>query len=451
MIGHPPPFAVVAFTFAVVAFTGRARRMKHKKLLLLIVPLLGVTAWWGSQQYATSDGGLPPLHTERVEVGDISHRVVAHGSLEPVRSVVVGSEVSGIVDQVLVDFNSLVRRGQVLARIEPTTFAAAASSAQAELEAAEASLELARHKWQRMEDLLEGRHVSSSEVEEAGAELRQAEAQVRVRQHALERAERELARCTITAPTDGIVISRSVDVGQTVAASLNAPELFEIATSLGHMQIHANVAEADIGMVEEGQQVRFLVDAHRDREFEGTVVQVRNAPVVLDNVVHYEAIIDVDNNEGLLKPGMTAEVSVITAEKTNVLRVRNPALRARLPDAIRPEDPSELSQPSQSGESDESEESGGSDDSETSGESDGSIESDDGDAADDNIGGAGLVYVLRGGVLEATPVTVGLSDGVYTEIIDGVVEGDTLAVGLSLRSPDDDGDRSIISGSQAQY
>ncbi len=383
--------------------------MKRKKWFLIIIPLLGVTAWWGSQQYATSDGGLPPLHTERVEVGDVSHRVVAHGSLQPVRSVVVGSQVSGIVDQVLVDFNSPVRRGQVLARIEPSTFAAAVSAARAELEAAEASLELARHKWQRTENLLKGRYVSSSEVEEAGATLRQAEAQLSVRRHALERAERELARCTITSPTDGIVISRTVDVGQTVAASLNAPELFEIATDLRRMQIHANVAEADIGMVEEGQQVRFVVDAHRGREFEGTVVQVRNAPLVLDNVVHYEAIIDIENGGGLLKPGMTAEVSVITAEKQDVLRVRNPALRARLPDAIRPADPADV---------------------------------------DDR---SGRVYVLRDGALVATSVTTGLSDGIYTEIIDGLIEGDTLAVGLSLRSQDDDGGRSIIGGSQAQY
>lgn len=431
--------------------------MKRKKLFLLLIPILGVTAWWGSQRAATSNGSLPPLHTERVEVGDVSHRVVAYGSLQPVRNVVVGSQVSGIVDQVLVDFNSLVRRGQVLARIEPSTFAAAVSSAEAELEAAEAELELARHRWRRTENLLEGQYVSSSEVEEAGATLRQAEAQVQVRQHALERADRELARCTITSPTDGIVISRTVDVGQTVAASLNAPELFEIATDLRRMQIHANVAEADIGLVEEGQEVRFVVDAHRDREFVGTVVQVRNAPIVIDNVVHYEAIIDVDNSDGLLKPGMTAEVAIITAERRNVLRVRNPALRARLPDAIRPADPDEPAAPERVDDHAGLEDAGGASDPGSAGDPRGAGDRRDEryrDGLDDPAeayGRQGRVYVLRNGSLIATTVTTGLSDGVYTEIIGGVMEGDTLAVGLSLRSGDDDGGRSIISGSQAQY
>ncbi len=321
---------------------------------------------------------------------------------------IIGSQVSGIVDQVTADFNSTVRRGQVIARIEPSTFEAAVSSAQAELEAAEASLELAQHKWERIESLRDGRHVSSSEVEEAAASLRQADAEVRVRRHALERAQRELQRCTIVSPSDGIVISRRVEVGQTVAASLNAPELFEIATDLRRMQIHANVAEADIGMVEEGQDTRFVVDAYRDREFSGTVVQVRNAPVVEDNVVHYETIIAVDNDELLLKPGMTAEVSIITAERRNVLRVRNPALRARLPNAIRPPDPA--------------------------------------DGA-----GEGRVYLVRDGVLSASAVTPGLSDGVYTEIIDGLQAGDSLAVGLSLQTDGGGGRRSLISGSQAQY
>lgn len=382
--------------------------MKRSKLFLLVIPLLILAAWYGVRQYGAGDRGLPPLQLETVEYGDVSQRVVAHGSIQPLQTVIVGSQVSGIVDQVRADFNTPVRRGQVIARIESSTFEAAVSSAQAELEAAEAAFELAQHKWNRTEDLLAGRHVSSSEVEEASAALRQADAEVRVRRHSLERAQRELARCNIVSPSDGIVISRRVEVGQTVAASLNAPELFEIATDLRRMQIHANVAEADIGMVEEGQRVRFAVDAYRERDFEGDVIQVRNAPVIEDNVVHYETIIAVDNDELLLKPGMTAEVSIITAERQDVLRVRNPALRARLPDAIRPSEPA----------------------------------GDQGDAR---------VYVLRDGVLTASAVTPGLSDGVYTEILDGLQVGDSLAVGLSLSAGDGGGRRSLISGSQAQY
>lgn len=382
---------------------------KHRKLLLILLPVLGVIVWWGATYNSGGEGGNASLQTEAVGVGAVSQRVVAHGSIQPLQTVIVGSQVSGIVDQVLVDYNSPVRRGQVIARIEPSTFAAAVSSAQAELESAEASLELAEFRWKRTEELLEGRHVSSAEVEEARANLRQAQAEVRVRGHSLERAQRELARSRIVSPSDGIVISRRVEVGQTVAASLNAPELFEIATDLRLMQIHAYVSEADIGMVEEGQAARFVVDAHRNREFEGTVIQVRNAPIVEDNVVHYETIIAIGNEDGLLKPGMTAEVSIITAERENVLRVRNPALRARLPDSIRPDDP------------------------EPDGESN------------------GRVYLVRDGRLIATPVTTGLSDGVHTEILAGLSQGDTLAVGLSLRADDTGGRRSLISGSQAQY
>jgi HlyD family secretion protein len=255
----------------------------------------------------------------------------------------------------------------------------------------------------------EQRFVPPSEVDQARANLQQAEAQVNVRRHALERAQRELDYCTIRAPTDGIVISRDVDVGQTVAASLNAPQLFLIASDLGRMHIHAYVSEADIGTIREAQSVRFRVDAHRDREFEGEVVQVRNAPIDQDNVVHYETIIAVDNEERVLKPGMTAEVSIITAEVSDAIRVRNTALRARLPDGIQTVEPPT--------------------------------------AEDAN----GRVYALRNGQLHATPVRAGLSDGVYTEIVSGIEVGDTLVVGLSLQETDNDRGRSLFGGDQAQY
>jgi HlyD family secretion protein len=379
------------------------------KTALFLLPVIALTGWWGARQYSGEEAALPPLNTEAVEIGNISRRVVAHGALQPVHRVEVGSQVSGIVDQVFADFNSPVQEGQVIARIEPTTFAAAVSSAEAELDAAEAGLELARYQWARVRELSEREIVSLSEVEQAAANLRQAEAQVRVRQHALERARRELEWCTIRSPTDGIVIARLVDVGQTVAASLSAPLLFEIASDLKQMQIHANVAEADIGMVAEGQRVEFVVDAYRGRQFEGEIVQVRNAPLIEDNVVHYETIIAVTNEERLLKPGMTAEVSIIAAETHGVLRVRNSALRARLPEAILPSEP---------------------------------------EAASD---GGARVYLLRNGGLVTQRVNTGLSDGVYTEIVDGVSEGDVLAVSVALRPNGEGGSRSLFSGSQAQY
>ncbi len=377
---------------------------------LIIVILVAIPLFlWGSGYFNSSDSGLPPLHTERVDTGDVSQRVVAHGSLQPVQKVTVGSQVSGIINELFVDFNSMVTRGQVIAQIDPSTFEAEVSSAQAELESAEAGLELARMQWQRVQELRERQFLSPQEADQASATLRQAEAQVRVRRHALERAQRELDRTTISSPTDGMVISRDVDVGQTVAASLSAPILFEIAADLSQMQIHANVSEADIGTVVEGQQVEFNVDAYRNRTFLGEVIQVRNAPIVEDNVVHYETIIAVNNDERLLKPGMTAEVSIITAQRHDVVRARNTALRARLPDSIRPEDP-----PSEDGMD-------------------------------------GRVYLYNGDHLVAKRVKTGLSDGVYTEIVEGLEPGDELAVGLSLRTGDEQDRRSLFSGSQAQF
>jgi HlyD family secretion protein len=378
------------------------------KAVLTLLTMVGFAAV-GASYLRSAEPGTPPLLTVEVERGSVSQRIVAHGTLQPVQTVTVGSQVSGIVDEVHVDFNSVVRRGQVLARIDPSTFEAAVRSAQAELESAEANLELARVQWQRVQALREAQLVPISEVDQATATLRQAEAQLTVRRHALEAARRELERCTIYAPTDGIVISRNVDVGQTVAASLTAPELFQIATDLSAMRIHAMVSEADIGRVRDGQPVRFVVDAHRSREFTGEVIQLRNAPLVESNVVHYETIIEVDNREGLLKPGMTAEVAIITAEVEAAVRVRNTALRARLPDALIPPG---------------------------------------GEAIDRD---ASRVYFLRDGALVAAGLRTGLSDDLYTEVLDGAEPGDTLVVGLSLQSDDQGGRRSLFQGNQAQF
>lgn len=383
--------------------------MKLKTFLLIMIIPIGLAVWWGLANYNSSQEGLPPLHSEVADRGDIAQRVVAFGSLQPVQKVTVGSQVSGIIDDIYVDFNSQVRRGQLLARIDPQSFEAALSSAQAELESAEAGLELARLQWERVQLLRERQFVTPSEVEQANVTLKQAEAQVRIRRHALDRAQLELDRCTIYSPTDGIVISRNVDVGQTVAASLSAPELFELATDLKKMHIHAYVSEADIGRVAEGYRVMFKVDAYRERDFIGEVVQVRNAPVNVDNVVNYETIISINNEDLLLKPGMTAEVNIITAEKKDVIRVRNTALRARLPDQIRPTAP------------------------------EASYEMD------------GLVYVMQEGHLIARRVKTGLSDGVYTEILSGIEPGDRLAVGLTLRTQGDSQRRSLFSGDQATF
>lgn len=383
--------------------------MKKSIVSIILIAILAVALWYGFTMRQSAQNTLPPFNKVVADKGPVSQRIVAHGTLQPIQMVTVGSQVSGIVDEIHVDFNSMVRRGQILARIDPSTFEAAVSSARAELASAESALELAKVQYDRAIELRENQFIAPSEVDQASANMSQARSQVQVRLHALERAQRELDRCTIYAPTDGIVISRDVDVGQTVAASLSAPILFEIATDLSKMYIHANVSEADIGGVKEGQFVRFRVDAYRDVEFTGEVVQVRNAPLVMENVVHYESIIAVDNSEGLLKPGMTAEVNIITAESKDAIRVRNTALRARLPDQLQPPRP-ELVSPFN-----------------------------------------GVVYVLQNGRLEAKMVQAGLSDGVHTEILDGLTVGDTLIVGLSLRSENQTQSRSLFSGNQAQF
>lgn len=386
--------------------------LKSPRLIVPVV-IVGALALWGAEHLKGRDTALPSFHTVVADRGTVSQRVVAHGTVQPLRTVEVGSQVSGIIDAIHVDFNSPVRRGQVIAQIDSATFAAAVRSAEAELRAAEASVDLASAQWRRAEALGAQAAITDAEAEQARATLRNAEAQLSVRRNALDRALRELERCTILAPVDGIVISRNVDVGQTVAASLSAPILFSIATGLDLMHIHASVSEADIGRVHEGQRIRFQVDAHRGRDFTGEVVQVRNAPLQVDNVVHYETIIAVSNRERLLKPGMTAEVAIITAEVQDAVRVRNTALRARLPDALRPPDPE----------------------------------------TDATAGGAtfGRLYVLREGRVLAIAVRTGLSDGVHTEILAGLAAGDSLVVGLALRGEGGAEARNLLRGDQATF
>ena len=415
--------------------------MKFGKYSILLLILAAAGIWWGSRLFLSPDSTLPPLNTVNADRGEVTRRVVAHGTLQPVQKVTVGSQVSGIIENITVDFNSIVKRGQVIARIDPSTFEAAVSSARAELESADAGLTLARMHWARVKELQSRQFIAPSEVDQAGATLRQAEAQVRVRRHALERAERELDRCTITSPTDGIVISRNVDTGQTVAASLSAPVLFEIATDLSDMHIYARVSEADIGKVREGQIVLFKVDAYRDRDFHGDVIQVRNAPIMEDNVVHYETIISVDNREMLLKPGMTTEVSIITARQDDVLRVRNTALRARLPDNL-------IAEVTDTGQQPASDSSGHNPSTDA--------DEDTGEAVETGIrqgrGESGRVFRLRNNRIEPVAVLTGLSDGLHTEIISGDIStGDTLVVGLSLATAGNNESRGLLRGRQEQF
>src|ERR1041384_1043036 len=271
--------------------------------------------------------------TATVTRGALTQGVTATGTLNPVVNVQVGSQVSGNISKLSADFNSQVKAGQVVAQIDPALFQATVTQAEGDLASAQAALELAETNAHRVQELFAKKNSAQADVDQAMATLHQAEANVKIKQGALDKAKADLEHCTITSPIDGIVISRNVDVGQTVAASLQAPVIFQIANDLTKMQIDANVAEADVGVLEVGQDVDFTVDAFPMRTFHGKVVQVRNAPITVQNVVTYDTVIGVSNPDLKLKPGMTANVSIIVAQKDNVLQIKNAALRYRLAEA----------------------------------------------------------------------------------------------------------------------
>ena len=299
----------------------------------LIAAIVVVGAAVGGVMYFKHDHSeAPEYQTAAVTRGDLTQTVTASGQLNPVVNVQVGSQISGNIAKLFADYNSLVKSNQVVAQLDPSIFQASVHQAEGDLANAKASLELQQVQEKRSKKLFDATLVSASDYDTAVASLHQAEAQVKIKQAALERAKLDLDHCTIYAPVDGIVISRSVDVGQTVAASMNAPVLFQIANDLSNMQIDANVSEADVGTVEHGQNVGFTVDAYPNRTFTGRVTQIRNSPVTVQNVVTYDTVIGVTNADFKLKPGMTATVSIMTAQRANTLKVPNAALRFRPPE-----------------------------------------------------------------------------------------------------------------------
>jgi HlyD family secretion protein len=355
------------------------------KKILVVVAVLAVA---GAAAFALLRDGKEAVKykTEAVARGDVLQTVTATGTVNPVTTVLVGTQVSGTIKDIYVDFNSPVTKGQLIARIDPATFEAQVAQARANLllaranlQKAEATLVDARRTRDRNRELLRKDMVAQGDVdtaetnyETARAGVNASKAQVAQAEASLNNALTNLQYTRILSPVDGIVVSRNVDVGQTVAASFQTPTLFTIAQDLTKMQIDTNVDEADIGKVAVGQEVEFTVDAFPDVTFRGKVSQVRIAPIIVENVVTYDVVIVVDNPELKLKPGMTANVSIIVASKKGVLRIPNAALRFS---------------PSQGG-------------------------------------GAGLregpgVWVLRSGRPARVPVTTGISDGMYTELLKG--------------------------------
>src|SRR6266436_7739623 len=301
---------------------------------ILIVAIAGVVIGGGFWYYRAHRADAAQYQTAPVARGDLTQLVTATGQVEPVLNVQVGSQISGRISKIFVDYNSVVKSNQPIAQIDPSSYQANLLRAQADLTNAMANMALTQVQARRADSLYTNNLISGSDHDIAQAQMQQAQAQVLSSQAAVENAAVDLSRCTIYAPVDGVVISRNVDMGQTVEASFNTPTLFVIANDLTKMQIDALVSEADIGGVEVGQAVNFTVDAYPYRTFHGRVSQVRYGALTNQNVVNYDCVVSVDNSDGKLLPGMTASISVIIAEKDGSIKVPNAALRFRPPEAI---------------------------------------------------------------------------------------------------------------------
>lgn len=315
--------------------------MKKVLITCIVVALVGIGAWY----FVTKDSDAPRYKTAAVERVDVESAVTATGTVNAVTTVLVGTQVSGTISALFVDYNSLVRKGQLLAQIDPATIQAQVDQAHANLLSADANLKKAlasladaRRTRDRNRLLVAKNFISRSDldtsetnVQTAEAQADAAKAQVLQAQAGLSQARTSLGYTKIVSPVNGTVISRSVDVGQTVAASFQTPTLFTIAEDLTKMQINTSVDEADIGNVKVGQDVRFSVDAYPELSLAGKVSEVRNAPTTVQNVVTYDVIVQVSNPDLKLKPGMTASVSIVTSRRSSVLAVPNSALRFRPP------------------------------------------------------------------------------------------------------------------------
>ena len=417
-----------------------------KVVWLVVVAALLAGGWWGWKKWGGDGAGEGASGWKSVEVatGDVVQTVTANGSLEAVQTVDVGSEVSGKIVALFADYNSAVTNGQLLARLDDSTFLRQKEQAEAELQSAEASLKLAEANYERAKALRADGLVSQADFDESEANLALSRASVRMRRASLDKVKVDLEKTEIYSPMDGVVISRSVDVGQTVAASMTTPVLFTLARDLREMRIEAEVSEADVGGVADGQEVSFTVDAYPAREFSGRVSQVRYAPVTSQNVVNYIAIVDVDNPDLKLRPGMTANANVVVAKRTDVPRISNAALRFKPAAGVavaadprwqegRPARPPEGAPELPEGGLPEGLPEGMAPKAGAGrlpGPPDGSAGSGE---------GARTVYVLGAdGGLEERHVLLGITDGSWTEVIAGLKVGERVVTGVGSVGGDKD-------------
>ena len=372
---------------------------------VVLVVAVSVWAFSGSKRKEQVD-----FVTEKVAPGNIQSSITATGTIEPVTSVTVGTQVSGIVSKLYVDYNSVVKKGQVIAELDKSNLMSQLNSAKANLQQMQANLRKAQEdlayqhaNFNRYKTLYNKGLVSANDFETARLSYQTASQsvssvrqQVNAAQEEVKRAQTNLGYATITSPIDGIVLSKSVEEGQTVAASFSTPELFTIAQDLTNMQVVANVDEADIGGVKEGERVTFTVDAYPDETFQGTVKQVRQEATTTNNVVTYEVVISAPNTNLKLKPGLTANVTIFTAERSGVLSVSSKALRYT---------------PTK--------------------ETVGHMKIVDG-------GGKSKVWVIEGNTIKSVPVNIGMTDGTHTQILSGVSRGQVIVTSVSAVTNEDE-------------
>ena len=363
-------------------------------IAVVVIVIVAVAAWAMSGGKKEEDIN---FKEEKVALKTLQNSVTATGTIEAVTSVTVGTQVSGIVNKLYVDYNSQVKKGQVIAELDKTNLLSELNTAKANLASAQSSLNYQAANMERYKTLYKKGLVSADEYENALLTYRQAKEQVASSKENVQRAQTNLGYATITSPIDGTVISKSVEEGQTVAASFNTPELFTIAKDLTNMQVVANVDEADIGNVKEGDRVTFTVDAYPDDTFEGTVKQVRLEATTTNNVVTYEVVISAPNADLKLKPGLTANVTIYTQERSGVLAVANKALRFT---------------PTK----------------ETVGK----------DMKIVDCKGKNKVWTLNGKTLTAHPVTIGQTDGINTEITKGLKQGDKIVTEIVVNVPEEE-------------
>ena len=375
-------------------------------IAMIVVVILAIVAWLLSGGKEKEEIN---FKQEKVATHTLQNSITATGTIEAVTSVTVGTQVSGIVNKLYVDYNSVVKKGQVIAELDKTNLTSELNTAKANLASAESNLSYQSANMKRYQTLYKKGLVSADDYENALLTYRQSKEQVATAKESVQKAQTNLGYATITSPIDGTVISKSVEEGQTVAASFNTPELFTIAKDLTNMQVVADVDEADIGDVAVGNRVAFTVDAYPDDTFEGVVKQVRLEATTTNNVVTYEVVISAPNADLKLKPGLTANVTIFTKEQPNVLSVPNKALRFT---------------PTK----------------ETVGK----------DMKIVDCKGKNKVWTLNDKTLTAHPVNIGQSDATHTQIISGVKAGQSIVTEIVVNVPETDDDQQqnqgLISG-----